>query len=210
MRQNLRSPAHARVAKRRAPAATAGMQPPVEMRDHILGIASRLFYEQGLRAVGIDLVIRESGVAKATLYRHFPTKESLVLSYLERRRDKALAEIRQTAEDAGPAVEAKVDAIFTRLHRVAQSGFRGCAFVRAMAEHLESPAIHAAVLQHKDAVRGIFFDVLQGAKATRGARQDCAATLALVYDGALVTAMVQQRPDGVLLAKAAALRLLDA
>lgn len=209
MRPNLRSPTPAKVVQRRALAATASMWPPIEMHEYILSIASHLFYEHGLRAVGVDWVIREAGIAKATLYRHFPTKEALVLSYLQRRREMALGEIQQVAKDAGPAAEAKVDAIFSRLHRVAHKGFRGCAFVRAMAEHLESPAIHAAVRQHKDAVRDVFFNALEGTTTTRSARQNSAATLALLYDGALVTAMVQQQPDGVLLAKTAALKLIN-
>src|SRR3954470_9100662 len=52
-------------------------------RQQILGTASRLFYEQGFRAVGIDTIIAQSGVAKMSLYRHFPSKEDLIVAYLE-------------------------------------------------------------------------------------------------------------------------------
>ena len=53
-------------------------------RDRILDTAFRLFYARGIRAVGVDLIISESGVAKATFYKHFPAKDELVLAYLDR------------------------------------------------------------------------------------------------------------------------------
>ncbi|MGL4609586.1 MAG: TetR/AcrR family transcriptional regulator, partial [Trueperaceae bacterium] len=53
-------------------------------REQILETATRLFYQQGFRAVGIDTIIAESGVAKMTLYKHFPSKDDLIVAYLER------------------------------------------------------------------------------------------------------------------------------
>ena len=54
-------------------------------RQHILDVASDLFYREGIRAVGIDRIVEQSGVGKATLYRHFPTKDALIVAYLEER-----------------------------------------------------------------------------------------------------------------------------
>ena len=53
-------------------------------RDRVLETAFRLFYARGIRAVGVDLIIAESGVAKATFYKHFPSKDELVLAYLDK------------------------------------------------------------------------------------------------------------------------------
>lgn len=178
------------------------------MRDHILSVASALFYEHGIRAVGIDWVIKDAEVAKATLYRHFPSKEDLVLAYLERRRGTALSEIRETFEAAGDDPVARVTSIFDRLAIVARRGFRGCAFLRAQAEHLESESIHAAVKGHKDAIRGLFEEAIAGLPGTRAQRRDVAAILALIYDGALAVVTVQEDPKAIRYAQRAALATL--
>lgn len=191
-------------------AAPLAASPPADMQRHILDVASRLFYENGLRAVGIDWVIREAGIAKATLYRHFPTKEQLVLAYLAGRRERALEQIRATALAAGPDAQARVDAIFNRLHRVAKKGFRGCAFLRALSEHLDSPEIQEAVSGHKNAVREIFREAVAPLGASGRRSTEIAAVLALIYDGALVTVMVQKQPGAVLLGRQAARAVLAA
>jgi AcrR family transcriptional regulator len=74
-----------------------------QIRDHLLETALRLFYQHGYHATGIDLIIAEAGVAKTTLYRHFETKEDLILAALERRdeqdRDTMRAFVEQRASD---------------------------------------------------------------------------------------------------------------
>ena len=52
-------------------------------RQHLLEVASALFYQEGIRAIGVDTIVERSGVGKATLYRHFPTKDDLIVAYLE-------------------------------------------------------------------------------------------------------------------------------
>ena len=66
------------------PRRSAGTAKPQDLREHILRTASDLFYRRGVRAVGVDLIIQEAGVAKTSLYRHFPTKDDLIVAFLER------------------------------------------------------------------------------------------------------------------------------
>jgi AcrR family transcriptional regulator len=106
-----------------------------EARDRLLRTASALFYAEGLRGVGVDRVIAEAGVTRATFYRHFPGKEDLVVAYL-RGVDSA---VRERAGEV-PAGAAAADAWLRDLtslvgDTLCGAGFRGCAFINAAAEH---------------------------------------------------------------------------
>src|ERR1700733_9301192 len=97
------------------------------MRERILETSVRLFYRQGIRAVGVDTVAAEIGISKRTLYNYFPTKDELIVAYLSRR-------LRPPAKSDTPPVE-QILGDFDRLERsFASSGFRGCPFVNAVAE----------------------------------------------------------------------------
>ena len=104
--------------------------PPHEkptMKERILETADRLFYLQGIRAVGVDTIAAEIGISKRTLYNHFPSKDELIAAYLERRFTKAPASDK-------PPVE-QILGTFDRIERgFAAKGFRGCPFVNAVAE----------------------------------------------------------------------------
>src|SRR5215468_4764495 len=97
-----------------------------EMRERILETTDRLFYRQGIRAVGVDTVAAEVGISKRTLYNYFPSKDALIVAYLERRLTPL------EASDAPPLEQ--VRGVFDRLQRnVARGRFRGCPFVNAVA-----------------------------------------------------------------------------
>jgi AcrR family transcriptional regulator len=105
------------------------------MRERILETADRLFYGQGIRAVGVDTVAAEIGISKRTLYNYFPSKDDLIVAYLSRRLKPV------PASDLPPAEQ--ILGNFERLERTFKQGvFRGCPFVNAVAE-LKEPA-HAA------------------------------------------------------------------
>src|ERR1700722_18651661 len=114
---------------------------PGSARERLLAAAGDLFYEHGVHTVGIDTVIERAGVAKATLYNVFGSKEELVRAYLEARhearRARLLAEIQRHDDPKG-----RLLALFDVLAAtVAQPGFRGCAFANAAAEsELDSAA----------------------------------------------------------------------
>ena len=180
----------------------------VPMRDYILSVAGRLFYEFGLRAIGIDRVIAEAGIAKATLYRHFPTKELLIATYLSRRSEEVIVTLEAQLKNQPAVAEMRVNALFDALAVLARDGFRGCAFVRAISEYLASDEIRAVVKRHKHGVRSLLGREL--CLSANAANEDGALLegIFLLYEGALSTAMIYKTDEGVLAAQQAALRLL--
>jgi AcrR family transcriptional regulator len=128
------------------------MSPQVsEARTRLLGTASRLFYTEGLHSVGIDRIVAEARVTRATLYRHFPSKDDLVVAYLT----EADALIRGQVDAAVGRGGAPADVVRAVAGSIAAGirapGFRGCAFLNAAAEYPD-PAhpVHQAVLAHRD------------------------------------------------------------
>ena len=132
-----------------------------EARERLLRTASALFYAEGLRGVGVDRVVAEASVTRATFYRHFPGKEDLVVAYLEGV-DRAVRE--QAGEVPAGASEAAAWLLrFTTAvgATVCGAGFRGCPFINAAAEHPDpDSAVRRAVRAHRtwleDDVRAAF------------------------------------------------------
>ncbi|MEV4175379.1 TetR/AcrR family transcriptional regulator [Nonomuraea sp. NPDC049709] len=123
---------------------------PSEARSRLVSTATRLFYNEGIHAVGIDRIIAEAQVTRATLYRHFPGKEDLVLAYLSGV-DQAMRGQADEAVAAGLPAADTLRALSASIAQGIQSpGFRGCAFLNAAAEYPdpECPA-HMAVLAHR-------------------------------------------------------------
>jgi len=170
--------------------------------ERILATADKLFYTQGIRAVGVDTIAAEAGVSKRTLYNHYPSKDALIAAYLT-------ARFRQIAPSDAPAAE-QILGVFDRLERVFQStGFRGCPFVNAVAE-LGDPK-HAAsgiAAQFKEQRRQWFRALLErlGAKDAEG----LASQLQILVDGAIATALVRGDPAIARSARSAAETLLRA
>ncbi|MFF1920644.1 TetR/AcrR family transcriptional regulator [Streptomyces sp. NPDC058221] len=121
-----------------------------EARARLLGTATRIFYAEGIHSVGVDRIITEAQVTRATLYRHFAGKEELVLAYL----DQADRGIRTQVAAAQASSESAADRVRAVGRSIAEGirspGFRGCAFLNAAAEYPD-PAhpIHQVVLAHR-------------------------------------------------------------
>jgi AcrR family transcriptional regulator len=169
--------------------------------ERILETADRLFYGQGT-VTGVDTIAAEAGISKRTLYNHFPSKDTLIVAYLQRR----LRPIPTT--DAPPAQQILDD--FDRLERAfGWEGFRGCAFVNAVAE-LKDPqhAANAVARQFKELRRQWFRTLLE-----RGGAADpegLSLQLLLLVDGAIAAALVRKDPAVARAAKEAARVLLRA
>jgi AcrR family transcriptional regulator len=121
-----------------------------EARTRLLNTATRIFYAEGIHSVGIDRIVAEAQVTRATLYRHFPSKEDLVLAYLKQA-DQGIRGQVAAAVASSPSPTEQVRAVATSITDGIQSaGFRGCAFLNAAAEYSD-PAhpIHQAVLAHR-------------------------------------------------------------
>ena len=188
-------------AQRKAPAETS------DVRQRILDTASTLFYERGVRAVGVDLVVDESGVAKTSLYRHFRTKDDLIVAFLERedvefwgRWDEVAA--RHAGDPAGE-IEAHMRWIGKRL---ARANYRGCPQINVAAEFAEAdhPA-RAVARRHMQAMRQRLTELARQLGATRPG--DLGAQLGLLVNGAFVSAsmLAPDEATRVLLASARAL-----
>ena len=180
-----------------------------EARQRLLETADRLFYQDGTRSVGIDRVIAEAGVAKMTLYTHFPSKDDLILAVLQYREERVLEFFRSAMERHAARTRDKLRAFFAALKDWFESpGFRGCAFQNAAVE-LADPAHSAThfVRDHKrrfaDMVRGLVEESI-GKSAAK-----LAPAIAMLVEGAIMTAVVQGRPDAATVARDAALRLIE-
>lgn len=130
-------PSSAAARRRRAAAIARRRQASARSaRDRILATADRLFYRHGIQAVGVQLLLQESDVTRVTFYRHFPSKDDLVLAYLDRRGTAARAAVQGILDaypdDPGGALHAWAVA-FTEDGQVDE--YRGCTFVNAAAEY---------------------------------------------------------------------------
>ena len=177
-------------------------------RERLLAAADELFYAEGVHTVGIDRVIERAGVAKATLYSAFGSKEELVRAYLTARHLARKEHfLRVIARHGAP--RDKVLAVFDSLAgAAADPRFRGCAFLNASAESPSGGAVEQASDSHRAWQRGLFADLARAAGAADPDR--LGGQLMLLYDGALVAARMDRDPAAVAVARAVAEALIDA
>jgi AcrR family transcriptional regulator len=172
-------------------------------RDRILSTAKRLFYEEGLRAVGVDRVIAEADVAKATLYAHFPSKDDLIVAYLEQVDTEWRAQLRAAAAAAGSDPRAQLAAMFDAvLSACLRSGYSGCGFLNAAAESRPGEPARETAVRHKTAVREWVTEL--AAEAGAADPQGLAVTLTVLLDGALADTALDRTDEAALRAKEAA------
>jgi AcrR family transcriptional regulator len=131
-------------------------------RDRILDTAYELFSRHGTRAVGVDRIIAECGIAKMTLYRNFPSKDALILAFLERRSERwTKAWLQVEAERRGETPGARLLAIFDTFDTWFQNDdFEGCSFINVMLEVVDSAnPVRQASIEHLAAIRGFLRDL---------------------------------------------------
>ncbi|GAA3757563.1 TetR/AcrR family transcriptional regulator [Micromonospora maritima] len=185
----------------RTPAGTA--------RDRILDTAFRLFYAYGPRGVGVDTVIAESGVAKATLYKHFPRKDDLVLAYLDKVDQAWSGALRAAAAAAGDDPREQLVGMFDALGGACRrEGYHGCAFINTAAESPAGSPVHARTVAHKNAVRAWVTDLARQAGAAEP--ELLARQLTLLLDGGLAGGVLDGDPTIADAAKRSAHALIDA
>jgi AcrR family transcriptional regulator len=176
--------------------------------ERILATASGLFYERGIRAVGVDLIAEEAGTTKKTIYDRFGSKDALVAAYLTRRAGtwQAFLEERLCGVEGNGADVAL--AVIAAAEEWAGRNPRGCAFVNAHAEigGTDHPG-NAVVLADKQYMRALFTRLL--ADAAHPAPDEVGAQLQLLYEGAIVAHTTGAQPDAFTAARTAASRLLD-
>jgi AcrR family transcriptional regulator len=153
-----------------------------------MATAERLFYRDGYRIVGIDMLLAEAGVAKMTLYNHFASKEDLIIAVLEKRDKDICASIGIAIEAAGRSPTRRLLAVFDWLETwFGNKDFNGCAFIRALSEYPDPDhAIHQTAWRHKLAVRQTLTQLCATAEAKNPSA--LAETLSMLIDGAIVAA----------------------
>jgi len=179
--------------------ATSIAPPP---RERILLAAHDLFYRDGIRATGIDRVIAESGVAKVTFYRQFPSKDDLVLAFLDFRHERWMAWFVDALARHGGSVAA----IAPALAEWFRSGdYRGCAFLNSVGELAPAlPAVLEAARRHKQDMTAAVARLMRPAPG----RARVARALALAIDGAIVQAQYLASPDAAVEALACVTKAL--
>src|SRR5262249_20728428 len=161
-----------------------------EARQRILETADRLFYRDGIRAVGIDRIIAEANVAKMSLYKHFPSKDDLILAVLKYREEGVLEFFRSAMERHGKKAKTPLRAFFAALRDFFESrGSGGCPFQNAAVE-LAAPAHSGTefVRGHKQRFSEFLRGLVEEAVGKSAAK--VAPAVALLVEGAIVTAVI--------------------
>jgi AcrR family transcriptional regulator len=177
-------------------------------RDRLLAAADELFYDEGIHTVGIDRVIERAGVAKATLYSVFGSKDELIRAYLTARHVARQQRIRSGLARYDTPRERLLGVFDVLGELFAQPGFRGCAFLNASAEASAGSAVAEVSDQSRTWVRSLFTELSQAAGAADPER--LAQQLVLLYDGASVAARMDHDPTAAAAARAVATVLVDA
>lgn len=184
-------------------------------RDDLVETALKLFYMHGFNATGIDRILAESGVAKMTLYKHFRSKDELILAALhlrdERFRNWLMSEMEKASSDPEERLLAMFDALETWFRGKAfkDLGFSGCAFINAASEFAahDHPA-HRIASEHKRRIVDYLEKTCREAQLPQPER--LAECLALLKEGAIATAHVRNMPEAAMLARDMARTMIDA
>jgi AcrR family transcriptional regulator len=173
-------------------------------REQLLETAWRLFYRDGYHATGIDRILATAGVAKMTLYKHFRSKEELILAVLEKRSNQFRESFSRFLQSKRGTPERQLVGVFDWLiNWVKSKEFRGCFFQKAMAEYqnLDDP-IHQAALAHKAAFHAKIGQLVKAAGLARP--KNLADQLALIVEGAIVSSHALGSPAPAVQAREAA------
>lgn len=183
---------------------------PSQGRDRLIGTAIKLFYYHGINAIGLDRVLAEAAVSKTTFYKHFDSKEDLVVAALKTRDEwevKAWREaVRVLAGDDPREQLLRFIDVLDILFRTDE--FEGCHFINAAAEFPNpNDPVHQAAARHKRASRDMFRDLAAQARA-----QDpdaFADGYTLLFEGALVLRQVHDRDDAAIVVRPHVIKLIN-
>ncbi|MCU1551823.1 MAG: TetR/AcrR family transcriptional regulator [Glaciihabitans sp.] len=176
-------------------------------RQKLLAAADELFYNEGIRSVGIDRVIERAGVAKGSLYYNFGSKDDLIKEYLLGRHAAWTARI-DAAIAAQSDPKSRVLAVFDVLGELfAEPDYRGCAFMNAVAEAPEGGPELAAAANFRAWLHGMFDDLVTALGAQNPSL--VAGQLVILYDGAVSAAQMDSSPAAAQTAKTLAAMVLE-
>lgn len=179
-----------------------------DARQRIVETAERLFYAEGVRAVGIDRIIAEAEVAKMSLYNHFASKDDLILAVLQYREEKFDGLIEKWMERHAQRGMDRLEAFFAALKDWFESpGFRGCMFINSHVELADAkhPASKFSAC-HKERFHKMLREIISDTAGTKA--DSLAPAIALLVEGAIVAAVMEQSSKPADVAKDAALALV--
>lgn len=179
-----------------------------QKREHLIDVAAELFNRLGYHAAGVDHVIAEAGIAKTTLYRHFKSKEELIVAVLRRIDQHFLANMREAVDDTAHEPEQKILATFDFLEGwFKNKSFYGCPFLSAAGEYGDrsNPVFQEAVMHKRLMIA--YFEELARAARLNDPRQ-VAEEIHLLHEGATAVAHINGDPGAARKAKAVAARLI--
>lgn len=178
-------------------------------RDELVQKALASFYKGGFHAIGMDRLAKETGVSKTAIYKHFRTKEELILATLRLRDEQFRNWLRRRIEALATDPEDQLLAIFDALEEwFEEAGFRSCMFIKASSEYQDSShPIHATAAEHKRLLSIYFAEI---AKKTNAADPDgLARQLLVVKEGAIVLAHLHEHKQVAADARAVAKNIVD-
>lgn len=179
-------------------------------RARLLQAADRLFYAQGYSTTGINQILAEAGVAKASLYAHFGTKEELAVAYLQGRHRRWFSELGEVV-DRRRTPHTRALAPFAFLANwLVRVDFRGCAFLNVLGEQPLPEPLQAQVRAHKSELREYFHALVCAMGLSPSQARNVSDALLLVFDGAIVQCQVHHDLWPANAAARSAAQLLDA
>ncbi|MFC4808741.1 TetR/AcrR family transcriptional regulator [Paenibacillus sp. GCM10023250] len=177
-------------------------------KDHILNVASELFYKNGIRATGVDQVVAASNIAKMTLYNHFPSKDDLVQAYLLRHDERWRAWFEAAVAESAATPKERLLAVYDVLGRwFDEPGFNGCAFLKTASEYAD-PAhpYYEAAHRYKSHLKTYLAEL--AGQLDEANREELSGGLYLLAEGAIAARMLRTDPDAARHARATAELLL--
>lgn len=177
-------------------------------RDRLLDAANELFYAEGVQTVGIDRIIERAGVAKASLYNTFGSKDELVKAYLQTRHAGTTERLRGAVAAHTDPVQRLLAAFDVQAELFGQNDFHGCAFVSAAAEAPEGGVVEQAADDFRADILGLFVELARDAGTADP--ETLGSQLQLLYDGSGLSARMDRDPSVALRARAAAEVLIRA
>jgi AcrR family transcriptional regulator len=182
--------------------------PRPSARERLLAAADELFYHEGVQSVGVDRVVQKAGVAKASLYSLFGSKEELVQAYLDARHDETRKQVERTLTRFRTPRERLLGVFDAQGQIFTEPDFNGCAHMTASAEARHGGPVESANDRFRQWVRTLFTDLAQEAGVADPV--ELARQLHLLYDGAGVSARMDRDPSAATTARSAAAALFDA
>lgn len=178
-------------------------------RDELVQKALDAFYQNGFHATGMDMLVKETGISKTSMYKHFRTKEDLILAVLRLRDEKFRNWLYRRMEELADTPKGQLIAMFDALEEwFNEPGYKGCMFIKASSEYQDtSHPIHKQSADHKRLLERYVTDLAQQADLPNPNR--LARQLLLLKEGAIVTGHLHHTNNPAKDAKAAALALVE-